>query len=237
MYRELARYYDLIYANKNYSKESALLRAVARKEGRSGGRELLDVGCGTGRHLEHLRRWYRCTGVDLSPAMLGIAKRRLPNERFLQGSMESFSLAQRFDVITCLFGAIAYTRTRSRMERAVANMAAHLKPGGILLIAPFNTPSQWVQPHIGGRIGQGPRVVVARAMRSLKLGPRIGALEGHYLIATNKGISHVVEEQELGLFQDREIQRAMRSAGLRSHHLKKFLGSANGLHVGLKPLK
>lgn len=237
MYRELAGYYDLIYADKDYRKEASLLRAIARKECRSGGRELLDVGCGTGRHIEHLRRWYRCTGLDLSPSMLKIARKRLPRVAFELGSMEDFSLGSQFDVITCLFGALGYTRAVERMTRAIGSMAGHLKPGGVLLIAPWCSPDQWKAGFLMGRIGQAPGVTVARVTRSSKPSPRMSRFEAHYLVGRKQGIAHVVETQELGLFHNRDVQYALRYAGLRSRYIMKFWGSANGLHVGVKPIR
>ena len=235
MYRELARYYDLVYAGKDYQKEASLLHAIASQEGRSEGRDLLDIGCGTGRHIEQLRRWYRCTGLDLSPAMLRVARQRLPGTKFIQGSMEELSLDARFDVITCLFGALGYTLTVPRMQRAVCLMAAHLRPGGVLLVAPWRSPTQWAPGRLHGRIGEGRGLVVARVSRSSTPKPGLSRLELHYLIARPEGITYAKESQDLGLFSDREVQGAFRAAGLRSHHLKEFAGSANGLHVGVKP--
>ena len=39
---------------------------------------LLELGCGTGAVLERLQARYRVTGVDLSPQMLRVARRKLP---------------------------------------------------------------------------------------------------------------------------------------------------------------
>lgn len=236
MYRNLARLYDLIHADKDYRKEASLLHAVAQRVGRSYGRDHLDVGCGTGRHLEQLRRWYSCTGLDKSPAMLGIAGKRLPEVTFVSASMETFSLRKRFDLITLLFGTLGYARTIPRMERTVMNLAYHLKPGGVLLVAPWYTPSAWKGRFISGRIGQGPGVTVARVTRFSTPRPRISEFETHYLIGTRTQIRHVRDSQQLGLFRDEEVQASFTKAGLRSYHMKKFLGSANGLHVGVKNL-
>ncbi|HEV2429601.1 MAG TPA: methyltransferase domain-containing protein [Thermoplasmata archaeon] len=181
-------------------------------------------------------KWYDCTGLDRSPSMLRIARRRLPRVAFKLGSMEEFSLGRQFDVITCLFGVLGYARTVERMSRAIANMAAHLRPGGALLVAPWYSPEQWTGRFVRGRVGQAPGITVARVTRSWKRNPRLSHFESHYLVGRKQGIAHVVETQELGLFHDREVQRAFRQAGLRGRHLRKFGGSANGLHLGNKPL-
>ena len=66
-----AHVYDLLYeaAGKNYELEADDLHALIQTR-RPGAASLLDVACGTGAHLLHLRRYYDIAGVDLEPAML-----------------------------------------------------------------------------------------------------------------------------------------------------------------------
>ena len=79
MYSKVARIYDLLYTGtgiKDYPAESDALHAIIQ-DASPGARTLLDVACGTGAHLEILRRWYDVEGVDLSPEMLEVARARL----------------------------------------------------------------------------------------------------------------------------------------------------------------
>ncbi len=57
--------------------------------------------------------------------------------------MTDFDLATTYDAVTCLFSAIGYVRTADRMQRAVACMARHVKPGGVLIVEPWLTPQDW----------------------------------------------------------------------------------------------
>ena len=57
--------------------------------------------------------------------------------------MTGFDLGTTYDAVTCLFGAIGYVRTVDRMNRAVACMARHVKPGGVLIVDPWITPDAW----------------------------------------------------------------------------------------------
>ncbi|HUI38753.1 MAG TPA: methyltransferase domain-containing protein, partial [Thermoplasmata archaeon] len=75
---QLAKYYDPLNDWKDYRAESRRLIALARRWGRPQSTSWLDVACGTGRHLEFLRQRYATVGVDASPDMLRIARRRLP---------------------------------------------------------------------------------------------------------------------------------------------------------------
>src|SRR5579863_8703191 len=103
LYSELAPYYDKIYHWKDYRKETRKLKELIRKNQLSSGADLLDVACGTGRHLSYLRKDYDCTGVDNSNQMLAVAKRNNPGVPFTQGSMLDFDLGRQFDVILCVF--------------------------------------------------------------------------------------------------------------------------------------
>jgi ubiquinone/menaquinone biosynthesis C-methylase UbiE len=60
-----AAFYDLIYARKDYAAETEQVHAWIQARKRSPGSTLLDVGCGTGRHLSLLRAHYEVEGLDL----------------------------------------------------------------------------------------------------------------------------------------------------------------------------
>jgi predicted TPR repeat methyltransferase len=64
MFRRSQRIYDAIYAWKDYPTEAERIDAAIR-ERRPDATTLLDVACGTGKHLELLRDRYRVEGVDL----------------------------------------------------------------------------------------------------------------------------------------------------------------------------
>src|SRR4051812_50111506 len=69
MFSNSATIYDAVYSFKDYVAESELLRALI-EERSPGASTLLDVACGTGKHLEQLRRSYEGRGVDLDPELL-----------------------------------------------------------------------------------------------------------------------------------------------------------------------
>ena len=129
MYHLSARYYDHIYSFKDYRKEADILREVIERYGGSDGHRLLDVACGTGKHIEYLRRDFRVEGVDLLEEFLQIARGKFSDISFHQGDMRAFDLDRQFDVVTCLFSAIGYMQTLEDLNAAVANMARHLLPG------------------------------------------------------------------------------------------------------------
>src|SRR5688500_560874 len=111
MFDHTADLYDAFYdaLDKDYGQEARkLIRLVKRVRSARGHRNrplrtLLDVACGTGRHLEAFAgdHGLECTGVDMSEPMLAIARRRNANARFLRGDMTTLDLApDTFDVVT-----------------------------------------------------------------------------------------------------------------------------------------
>ena len=70
--------YDALYGFKDYGAAVDALRQVLDSEA-PGARTLLDVACGTGRHLELLRGSYAVQGLDINPDLLGVARQRCPS--------------------------------------------------------------------------------------------------------------------------------------------------------------
>src|ERR1700674_1688012 len=96
MYGKSARIYDLLYVGagiKDYPAESADVRGLI-KDSCAQAETLLDVACGTGGHLVELHQWFTAEGVDVSPAMLDVARRRLPGIPLHQADMRTFDLGR-----------------------------------------------------------------------------------------------------------------------------------------------
>ena len=93
MFTNSAHLYDAVYSFKDYGAESERLQALI-EERSPGASTLLDVACGTGKHLEQLRAWYEVSGLDLDPQLLEIAQERLGDVELHEGDMTSFSLGR-----------------------------------------------------------------------------------------------------------------------------------------------
>jgi SAM-dependent methyltransferase len=231
MFSESARFYDAIYSFKDYAAEAGWLRYLLTEHGHPDGR-LLDVACGTGAHLVHLRDHYQVEGLDIDPGMLEVARAKLPGIAFREGDMLEFNLGRRFDVVVCLFSAIGYMRTMEQLNQAVANMARHLEPGGLLAIEPWFSPGQWMPGKVHALLVDEPDLKVARMNLS---GPPVGnlsVLEFHYLVGDASGVRHVTERHELRLFEDLEYRGAFEQAGLAARFDAEG-PSGRGLYYGV----
>jgi SAM-dependent methyltransferase len=173
---------------------------------------LLDVACGTGRHLEHLRNHFRVEGLDLSPEMLEIARKRCPGIPFHEGTLVDFQLADTFDVVTCLFGSIGHALTLDNLHRAVDRMVHHVNPAGALVVEPWLTPDRFVSGRLVFDSVDDPDLKVARMYLTRREG-RISVFESDYLVASTQGVSHFRERQALGLFTEDEYRSVFAEAG------------------------
>jgi SAM-dependent methyltransferase len=236
MYSNAAKYYDDIYASvgKDYPAEANIVRKFINKYKLSDGNRLLDVGCGTGIHANLLSKYYQAEGLDLDPKMLSAARKNYPNIRFQQGDMVNFKLKRKFDIIVCLFSAIGYIKTKSRLQQTIRNMSQHLLPGGVLLVEPWFTPKQWNPGRVYTTQVNKPDSKIVRMSLSSQKG-NISLIEFQYLIGTPKGIEHEVEILELGLFTRKEYLDAFRLPGLKVIHEPVGL-DGRGLYIGIKPL-
>lgn len=75
MFIKSAAYYDALYQFKDYSQAVQMMHRLIQ-EVRPGSNSLLDVGCGTGKHIEHLKEHYTVEGLDLNKELLDIARER-----------------------------------------------------------------------------------------------------------------------------------------------------------------
>ena len=232
-YRLSASVYDRVYAWKDYAQEARRVHALVRRYGPRPARTLLDVGCGTGIHLRYLARWYDVTGLDASGPMLVVARRKLPDAHFVQGTMQSFRLPRRFDVITCLFSVIGYARSETDLGRTLANFARHLAPGGIVLVEPWLTPREYREGSVHlGTYGTEAHPIARMNTSELRAGRSV--MDMHYLVAADGKVRHWVERHDLGLFSVRTMLRAFRSAGLTARHLPSRFSTHRGLYVAVK---
>lgn len=232
MFSRSAKLYDAVYSFKDYASEAARLHALIQERA-PGARTLLDVACGTGKHLEQLSRHYAVEGLDLDGAFLAIARERLPGVPLHEADMVDFDLGRRFDAVVCLFRSIGYARSRENLGRAVAAMGRHVEPGGLVVVEPWILPERWQAGHVAAVFVDEPELKVARINISAAA-TDVTAIDFHYLVGTPAGGESFTERHELGLFPHDAYVGAFRDAGLAVEHDPDGI-AGRGLYIGARP--
>jgi SAM-dependent methyltransferase len=157
-----SRYYDLFYREKDYKGEAAFVVDMLGRYGVDGG-EIMDLGCGTGRHsVEFASTGFRVQGIDLSTDMLARAEARggtLPKMvadrlRFRQGDARTVRTEEVYDAVVSLFHVASYQTTNADFMAMCHTAATHLPRSGLFLFDCWYGPAVLADP---------PRVRVRRA--------------------------------------------------------------------------
>jgi SAM-dependent methyltransferase len=224
--------YDLEYSFKDYEAECARIEEIVRARAPHA-RTLLDVACGTGKHLARLCSRFDCEGVDLDAGLLDVARARLGDVPLHVADMRTFALGKRFDVVTCLFSAIGFANDLETLGAAAQSLAAHVAEGGVLLVEPWLTPDVWRpgRPHVLAANAEG--LALARVTIPGREG-RLSTTDMHYTLGTSDGVERWHERHELGLFTEEEMRRAFAATGLDVEHDPDGL-MGRGLWIAMHP--
>lgn len=147
-----SQYYDLIYKDKPYKAEAEYINSLIL-EHKKDTKEILELGCGTGRYTELFCDFgYFVYGVDMSLEMLGIAEqRRIGREdrlRFTHSKIQDLDMDKKFDVIVALFHVMSYQTSNEDLIKAFQVARKHLVDGGLFIFDFWYGPAVLTNPPV-----------------------------------------------------------------------------------------
>lgn len=199
-----ARYYDLLYADKDYAAETAYIMHLIQDLGAKAV-SVLDLGCGTGVHSSLLaREGYQVQGVDISEDMLEAAARRVINGNpvFTPGDARTVRLHHTFDVVVSLFHVISYQTSNDDLLNFLSTAHEHLRPGGYFIFDCWYGPAVLSdRPVVRIKRCENEELMLTRIAEPL-LRPNDNLVEVHYqMFARDKAAGSASE------FEERHLMR------------------------------
>ncbi len=222
MFDSLAGAYDLLNRIISLNSDVYWRRHLARMCIRRGDERVLDVCCGTGdlviecaRELD--KRGMVC-GLDFSPAMLAVMRKKLAVRRFRPGVISKEGSAQclpfgdnSFDVVVSAFGV----RNISDPGAGLAEMARVLRPGGVVGILEFVRTD-----------------LATRAARFYLR--RIIPLVGRMILRTRDNPYQYLADSVEGFLSAEELKNKLCAAGLKNVKYKRHWTRLIAFHTATK---
>lgn len=141
-----SRYYDLLYADKDYNAEAAyvlqLIETYAPKA-----KTILELGSGTGKHARiFAQAGYQVLGIERSADMVAIAEKNpTDNLSFHIADIVDFQVAGTFDVALSLFHVISYLTDNQQLIAAFENANRQLNDGGLFIFDVWHSSAVYHQ--------------------------------------------------------------------------------------------
>jgi SAM-dependent methyltransferase len=124
------QYYNIIYQNKNYSREVIFINKLLKKFNYKN-KNILEFGSGTGGHAKFfVKKNYKIHGIERSKSMLANCK-KIKGFTFQRGDICKIKLKKKYDIVLSLFHVLSYQIKKNNINNFFKNARYHLKPNGL----------------------------------------------------------------------------------------------------------
>ena len=131
-YDKVAATYSRLEGKNQWPRMRWLRKVLTRLEP---GSSVLDLGCGSGDPADvEIAKLHQVTGVDISKAQIGLARRNVPQGKFINEDLGSLDFPEGFFDAVVSFYALEHL-PREQHGQILKRIHDWLKPGGLLLFS------------------------------------------------------------------------------------------------------
>lgn len=215
-YSDLAPWWPLFSPVQDYAEEASAFASLLERSAIPV-HEVLELGSGGGHTAFHLKARFALTLTDRSDDMLALSRVLNPECGHARGDMRTLRLGRRFDAVF-VHDAVDYMTTEHDLAAAITTATAHMRVGGLLLLAPDHVRETFAPgTDCGGTDGAD-----GRGLRYLEWSydpdPRDTEVTTEYAFLLRSPDGHVeahAETHVTGLFPIATWVRLLESQGLR----------------------
>ena len=235
VFSDYARYYDLIYKDKDYEKETEYVASLIRKFHPSA-RSIMELGSGTGIHAALLaKKGFTVHGVERSEEMINVARHNVANRQkskssnpiFSLGDIREIRLSKRFDAVIALFHVISYQITNKDVTAAFETAKQHLKQGGIFIFDVWYGPAVLTEhPEVRIKRMKNEKIEITRlAEPVLKPNENVVNVNYHIFVRDRKSdaVKELKETHNMRYFFKPEIENYAEQEGFENLHVEEWL--------------
>ncbi|MEQ1867790.1 MAG: class I SAM-dependent methyltransferase [Micropepsaceae bacterium] len=217
MYWELAPWFHLVTHPRSYAGEVRWVRRQLLPRPRAAKPTMLELGSGGGTNALHLKKHFQLTLTDLSPHMLSVSREINPDCEHITGDMRTLRLKRQFDVVFA-HDAISYITTVRDLQRTIATVFAHCRPGGVALLQPDDVRETFRPSRdSGGHRIDGRAVRYVELTHPLKPGRDSTTVDYTLMLKDRNGTTRkLADRHHIGVFARAVWLDVLRAQGFRA---------------------
>lgn len=196
---QYAKYYDALYADKDYASESRYINDLLRGYLGDKSLSILEFGSGTGKHaVELCELGNTVVGIEPSPQMISLAKDHY-RFKLVEGDLRGVGVLGEFDALIAMFHVLSYLGSSEDLELAFKNAKKNLAIGGIFVFDVWHAPAVLkIGPETRSKQVNGEGFSIRREATSRHY-PEEQQIDVNYLIEVlhDNGVQDSFEENHL----------------------------------------
>ncbi len=214
LYNDLACLWPLLSPPEDYESEAAAIAQVVKLHCEASRPVLMEMGAGGGHTLSHLADDFDLIAVDLAEPMLINCRVLCPSAQTVVGDMRSLPLSEPVDVVL-IHDAVDYMTTMQDVQAALQTAAIHLKPGGLLMVAPTYTLESFEDHQTAQDAHADDEVAVRFASHIYRLSPDATQfiMDMTLLIKENNQLRIERDRHTCGLFSEQAWEEMIEQSG------------------------